>query len=972
MEIQWRANWIWIRSEEERNVYVNARRCFYLQRSVARAYLRISADSRYRLFLNSEWMGDGPCRSFPHLQQYDSYDVTQHLQDGRNCLAISVVHYGESTFQYILARGGLLCQLDIEYTDGSSQIFGTDSTWKVNKEKAFLRPVARISCQMPFEEIFDANQTEPGWTGIDYDDSGWQNSINVGAVGNKPWLSMQPRTIPFLTRQPRPPVRIIEINKVRTVTLQETVHVKSILLPGDKSSNMNHYRGQIYTMIASPKAQSAVLKSQFSLFMGAWILNRKPIDPPEQRDTIVDFAEGDNLLVVELIGINHNVDFSLAIDAEVPVALHAPLDGPGKWLIAAPLDPDEERARDQAVALRNLNVIKKRPELLNFTVADQEEIPLDVWNLVYSQEIEGPLPQKVTGADNALFDHAQWMTIAGSESDIEILFDFGEELVGYTDFELMASAGVILDFYFFEAINEGRRQETWQNRNAFRYVTREGRQRYITRWRRGFRYMSITFRNLTSDLHLRAVRTLFSTYAVSNEGAFSCSDERLNKVWRIGRHTLQCCMEDTFTDCPAYEQTYWVGDARNEALVCYAAYGGWPLVERCVRLAAQSLHNSPLPQSQVPSGWNIILTAWSLLWIQMVDEYYFYSGDDKALQSFYPAVKQTLESCQKYCDNPFGLLSIHAWNMFDWSGQDDEHALVVHNSMFLVNALERGVRLATHLGLAADIDRWQRFKRELTKSLNDHAWSDKLNGYVDSIHADGTQSPVISQQTNTLAILYDVAPTARKRIIDTCLLEPPDHMVQFGSPFAMFYLLEALAGENKFGKILDIIRQRWGEMLDAGATAFWEMFPGYLKDVPTRSHCHAWSAAPTWFLSRYQLGVVPLEPGFASVLIAPKCEDLDWARGRVPTPRGLIEIGWAKEKNTFEFNVDLPNAVIARIELPVVADPERIVFDSLSSSTTTPKVVKSIQQINKHLVIELDGSGPFYCKIPLHEIYLAK
>ncbi len=972
MEMQWRANWIWIRSREKRNVYINARRCFYLQRSVAKACLRISADSRYRLFLNSEWLDDGPCRSFPHLQQYDQYDVTHHLREGRNCLAISVVHYGESTFQYILGRGGLLCQLDIEYTDGSSQIFGTDSTWKVNEEKAFLRPSARISCQMPFEEIFDANQTEPGWMGIDYDDSDWQNSIKVGPVGCKPWLSMQPRTIPFLSRQPRPPVRIMEINKVRTVTLQETVHVKSILLPGDKSSNMNHYRGLIYTVIASPKAQSAVLKSQFSLFMGAWFLNGIQIDPPEQRDTVVELVGGDNLLVIELIGTSHNVDFSLAIDAEVPVVLHAPLEGPGKWLIVAPLDLDEEKARDQAVALRDLNVVNTQRQLLNFTKPEKEEISLDIWNLVYSQEIMDSFRHKVKGVNNALFDHAGCTTIEKSESDIEILFDFGEELVGYTDFELMAPAGVILDFYFFEAINEGKRQETWQNRNAFRYVTREGRQRYVTRRRRGFRYMSITFRNLTSDLHLRTVRTLFSTYAVSNGGAFSCSDERLNQIWRVGRHTLRCCMEDTFTDCPAYEQTYWVGDARNEALICYAAYGGWPLVERCVGLAAQSLYNSPLPQSQVPSGWNIILTAWSLLWIQMVDEYCFYSGDDKALQSFYPSVKQTLESCQKYCDNPFGLLSIDAWNMFDWSGQDDEHALVVHNSMFLVGALDRGVWLATRLGLSADIDRWQRFRQKVIKSINEHAWSDKMGGYIDSLQADGTQSPVISQQTNTLAILYDVAPETRKRVIDNYLLEPPDQMVQFGSPFAMFYLLEALAGENKFGEILDIIRQRWGEMLDAGATAFWEMFPGYLKEVPTRSHCHAWSAAPTWFLSRYQLGVVPLEPGFNRVLIAPKCEDLDWARGRVPTPHGLIETGWTTANNAFEFSVDLPHPVTARIELPVVTDPERIVFDTQSSSTAIPQIVKSIEQIEESLVIELDASGPFYCKIPVHEIYLTK
>ena len=38
-------------------------------------------------------------------------------------------------------------------------------------------------------------------------------------------------------------------------------------------------------------------------------------------------------------------------------------------------------------------------------------------------------------------------------------------------------------------------------------------------------------------------------------GMFRCSDSRLNQIWDFSAYTLRMCSEDTFTDCPTYEQT---------------------------------------------------------------------------------------------------------------------------------------------------------------------------------------------------------------------------------------------------------------------------------------------------------------------------------------------------------------------------------------------------------------------------------
>jgi hypothetical protein len=132
----------------------------------------------------------------------------------------------------------------------------------------------------------------------------------------------------------------------------------------------------------------------------------------------------------------------------------------------------------------------------------------------------------------------------------------------------------------------------------------------------------------------------------------------------------------------------------------------------------------------------------------------------------------------------------------------------------------------------------------------------------------------------------------------------------------MFYLLEMLAREHHFDEMLEIIRSQWGFMLDAGATTFWETFPGFEVDVPTRSHCHAWSSAPTYFMSRYQLGVSPVQPGFERVDITPRFVDLEWASGRVPTPHGNIKVGWQRDDERLDISVSLPAAVSGSLTLP--------------------------------------------------------
>src|SRR5262249_18718837 len=152
-----------------------------------------------------------------------------------------------------------------------------------------------------------------------------------------------------------------------------------------------------------------------------------------------------------------------------------------------------------------------------------------------------------------------------------------------------APEGAIIDGNFFEGLDDGGIFWTRNLRNTFRYVCREGHQLFTSHERRGFRYGSFTFREMSRALKNRQGSNLKATYPVAHTGHFACSDETLKKIWEVGAYTVQLCMLDTYVDCPAYEQVYWVGDARNSALVNAVAFGAFELTDRCVRLTGESL-----------------------------------------------------------------------------------------------------------------------------------------------------------------------------------------------------------------------------------------------------------------------------------------------------------------------------------------------------------------------------------------------
>ena len=208
------SNWLWLpewcAADKDIPVLVLFRHAFSPLGEPTSAVLRVSADTRYKLFVNGEMAEMGPSRGDGQIWFYDELDLTRMLRRGENVIAVQVLRYprehrkgnhGMFRTEYpglyvdgkVLDRNGLEYPLD----GGAGWVCRKDSGFQVISEDAFFAP-------LQIYESVRGDRTLAGWMLPGYVEGEWVPARRYphmsGAVspGN-----LQPRTIPFLYRKKR-------------------------------------------------------------------------------------------------------------------------------------------------------------------------------------------------------------------------------------------------------------------------------------------------------------------------------------------------------------------------------------------------------------------------------------------------------------------------------------------------------------------------------------------------------------------------------------------------------------------------------------------------------------------------------------------------------------------------------------------------------------------------------------------------
>jgi alpha-L-rhamnosidase len=195
---------------------------FVCAKPVRRATAHATALGNYELRVNGQPAGDD--RLAPGYTQYDNrvavraYDITPLVRQGTNAVG-AVLGDGWYRSRYRLDGYGqfkdfaqgrfgdgiprFLAQIQVEYEDGTSEVFGTGDDWRVTLDG----PLRRTSM---YDGVhYDARHEVPGWDAPGFDASGWQSAV-VSA----------PPTNPVLWPQTVHPVRVVA--EYEPVSVKET------------------------------------------------------------------------------------------------------------------------------------------------------------------------------------------------------------------------------------------------------------------------------------------------------------------------------------------------------------------------------------------------------------------------------------------------------------------------------------------------------------------------------------------------------------------------------------------------------------------------------------------------------------------------------------------------------------------------------------------------------------------------------
>lgn len=136
------------------------------------AELRLHADSRYQVWVNGRYLGQGPTPWRPPHLWYDAYSVGECLVPGKNSVAILAHHYGIATHTYTLSEPGLIAELAF----GSERnLLVSDASWKTLRSEAWEKNGLRRTWATGFVEHKNASLEPLGWNETDFNDDSWES-----------------------------------------------------------------------------------------------------------------------------------------------------------------------------------------------------------------------------------------------------------------------------------------------------------------------------------------------------------------------------------------------------------------------------------------------------------------------------------------------------------------------------------------------------------------------------------------------------------------------------------------------------------------------------------------------------------------------------------------------------------------------------------------------------------------------------
>ncbi len=403
----------------------------------------------------------------------------------------------------------------------------------------------------------------------------------------------------------------------------------------------------------------------------------------------------------------------------------------------------------------------------------------------------------------------------------------------------------------------------------------------------GFRFVQLKLLEKNTKVRIKSVLGAFTYRDIEYKGSFLSNDARLNEIYNVCAYTCHLNMQNMLWDGIKRDRLVWIGDMHPEMLTIRTVFGA----DRCIEQGLNhSMKQYPLPG--YPNG----MVTYAMWWIIIAYDWYFYTGNNAFITKARQYILGLLRLLCQYVneDGTDTLGDIENGYFLDWPTLGTKEAISGVRALFGA-ALHKGSMLCDILGETV----LSNLCREKEKAL-----------------ANFVPSEYYSKAPAAMMVLSGQL-DAQKAAKEVLLTNNSVGM----STFLSYYILSALAEADRTDAALNILKEYYGGMLDAGATTFWEDFqPEWIKEGFSLDHipangeydihgdngafcykgyrhslCHGWSSAPTAFLAERVLGIQIMSAGCKKIRISPNLGELQWAKGTYPTPFGIITVSHVKQ-----------------------------------------------------------------------------
>lgn len=532
----------------------------------------------------------------------------------------------------------------------------------------------------------------------------------------------------------------------------------------------------------------------------------------------------------------------------------------------------------------------------DWKVTDYATAPVPAgYNTMYTKKEQNPM----------VFEYSSEIKAPVNAENVNggILYDFGREITAYAMVEVKTEATTDQAPAVTLCYGESRTEALDVDYCYFKddlIVENNCRTKL-----RAFRYIFIPDREAAEKIKLTAD---FEYVDFPSRGYFTCSDERVNQIWKVAEDTFRLASGIFFIDGVKRDRWIWSGDAYQSYLISRYLFFDADVCKRTI-LALRG--NDPVTQHI-----NTIVD-YSMYWIMSIGDYYMMTKDDEFIRMIYPKMASMMAYIMEQIDdNGFIYGRPGDWIFVDWS-EIDKEGPVCAEQMLLAKCYEAMIAAGAQLGLPTEAYALRR--DALLANIRKFYWNEEKGAFIDSFVSGKNH---VSRHANIFAILFDYATDKEvESIVENVLFN--DSVPAITTPYFKFYELEALSKLGKFDQVLDQMKAYWGGMLDKGATTFWEEYnPEDTEDVQYdmygdkyfKSLCHAWGASPVYLIGRYIVGLRPTSPGYETFEIAPqsgvfKCYDGEFAVGaesvKVHLDENKLEVLAGRDGGTLLWNKEV-------------------------------------------------------------------